>query len=197
MGPTENDNDPRERADQLAAALVMLGHTPRRHADPAEDWRAQQATLLAAAAQPYVASAADPAVCGQPPVFAEAVQTVHGHPEDPHQPVHDHLITHLGVAAQYLHALFGRVPGQRQPETLRTLFSFSLAMMGGAAGVHDRVRSAHMGVTRDEEGRRVERAYVFDAADLARLARYVADTAQEFIAQLDRVAPEAPPPSPA
>jgi hypothetical protein len=169
----------------------MLGHTPRRCADPEEDRRTQQATLLAAASLPYVESAADPAVCGQPPVFAEAVQTVHGRPDDPHQPVHDHLITHLGVAAQYLHALFGRVPGQERPETLRTLFSFSLAMLGGAAGVHDRVRAAHMGVTRDEEGRKVEAvSYVFDATDLTRLARHVVTTAQEFIDHLDRVAPE-------
>jgi hypothetical protein len=194
MGPTEHDNQqqsPRARADQLAAALVMLGHTPRRYADPEEDRRAQQATLLAAAALPYVDSAADPARCGQPPVFAEAVQTVHGRPADPHRPVHDHLITHLGLAAQYLHALFGRVPGQERPETLRALFSFSLAILGGAAGVHDRVRSAHMGVTRDKEGRRVESvSYVFDATDLTRLARHVAETAQEFIAHLDSVAPE-------
>ncbi|MGP4114049.1 hypothetical protein ACTWP5_24465 [Streptomyces sp. 4N509B] len=190
----ETSQSPRERADRFAAALVMLGHTPRRLAEPEEDLLRQQATLVAAAALPYVESAADPAVSGQPPVFAEAVQTVHGYPGDPHHPVHDHLITHLGFAAQYVHALFGQVPGQRRPETLRVLLAFSLAMLGGAAGVHDRVRSAHMGVVRGTDEERVEAvSYVFDAAELTRLARHVAQTAQEFVAHLDQVAPEAGP----
>jgi hypothetical protein len=191
MSATEHDQSPRARADHLAAALVLLGHAPRRAADPEEDCRIQQATLVAVAAKPYLESAAAPHVSGQPPLFAEAVQEVHGRPDDPHRPVHEHLITHLGLAAQYLHALFGPLPGQQhRPETLRALLAFNLALLGTAAATQTQVQDTRMGYSREEDGRRVRSvSYVIDAAELARLAHGVTRAAEEFLTHLDDIAP--------
>lgn len=190
MNASEHAQKLRARADQLAAVLVMLGHRPHRVADPEEDCQRQQALLLAAAAGPYVETAADPASCGQPWIFAESVQGVQGHAADPHAPVHQHLITHLGLAAQYLQALFGPLSGAERPDTLRALHSFSLALLATAGETQERVLSSRVVGTRGENNRARSVNYVLDAAELSRLAGQAAWAAREFITHLEQVAPD-------
>ncbi|MDB1088589.1 hypothetical protein PJ985_13535 [Streptomyces sp. ACA25] len=193
MNASHHEQHPRARADQLAAVLVMLGHTPQRDVDPQEDCRAQQALLLAAAMEPYVDSAADPAVCGQPAVFADAVQEVEGRPDDPYEPVHQHLLTHLGLSVQYLHALYGPLPGGRErQETLGALRHFTHALLATAASTQTAALHARMGLSSvsDENRMAPSVTYVLDAGELARLARQASRAAEEFLSHLDEVAPE-------
>ncbi|UGY90811.1 hypothetical protein [Streptomyces gobiensis] len=195
MSESDSGEAMRVRADRVAAALVTLGYAPQRAEDPAADFMVQHATLLAAAVEPYRESAADPASgYGGPPVLAQAVQNVHGWPAERHLPVHEHLITHIGLAIQYLHALFGPSPqGQEKSELLARTRKFIYELLATAGQTEHHMMTAHLGGSGEpgvpgSPGRGVV-TYAVDPDVLDRMVVQAARTAAAMRDHLDEVAP--------
>ncbi|GAA1882549.1 hypothetical protein [Streptantibioticus ferralitis] len=180
----------RQRADSVAAALVVLGRSPERVDDPVADLAFQHATLLAAAVAPYRETAADPQlVYGGPAVLARGVQNVHEYPEHRHLPVHEHLITHLGLAAEYVRALFGAEgDGRPQHELLIATREFLTAMITAAGQTAYHLRSAHLGPTGRPSDTGLETiSYAVNGDILASLADAAEQAATRMRRELDRL----------